>query len=147
MEHLVVLQLEKQVMVCFEGLPKSSHSSAPVSVSHGLSGSSALGTSVVWSPGDPGTVLCKPNDIKGIEPELLAGFHGTISAFQKWGVLCSLRESRMLVWGPVKRDWNVPPAVQWQPRAGCVWWSCSSCVAVSTDLLGLPRTFNGVLFL
>lgn len=30
MEHLLVLQLEKQVMVCFEGLPDSSHSSAMV---------------------------------------------------------------------------------------------------------------------
>lgn len=33
----------------------------------------------VWSPGNPGTVLCKPSDIKGIKLELLAKFHGTIS--------------------------------------------------------------------
>lgn len=33
-------------------------------------------------------------------------------------------------------------------RAGCVWWSCSSWVAVvSTDILGLPRTLSDKLFL
>lgn len=59
MEHLV-LQLEKQVMICFEGLPKSNHSCVLLSV-YGLSGSSAaaLGTPVQWSPGNAGTVLYK----------------------------------------------------------------------------------------
>lgn len=53
LEHLAMLQLEKQVRVFFGGLPGSSHSSGPELLSYGLSGSSAAAL------GNAGTVLYK----------------------------------------------------------------------------------------
>lgn len=68
-----------------------------------------------WSPGHAGTVLCKPDGIKGTELELLAERHGTISAFQKWGAFSSLGGEQGQYQDPVpaKRDRNAPIAVQW----------------------------------
>lgn len=69
MEHLVML-LEKQVIVFFEGLPNSGHSSGLLSVCEPWSVREfckCIGNFwTVWSLGNPGTVLCKPSDIRGI---------------------------------------------------------------------------------
>lgn len=117
----------------------------PELLSHGLSGSSAAAL------GNAGTALYKHKGywawVAGRIPwhHLCVSEMGCIQQFRgEAGYWCGLQ----LETGMLQLQRSVRHFSGSRLRTGCVWWSCISWVGVvSTDSLGLPRTFNGVLFL
>lgn len=67
----------------------------------------------MWSPGNPGTVLYKPSDIKGIELELVAEIMAPSLHFRN-GVYSAVQEEQGIlgVGGVQLRDRNASNAVQ-----------------------------------
>lgn len=68
----------------------------------------------MWSPGNPGNVLYKPSDIKGIELELVAEFMAPSLHFRN-GVYSAVQEEQGIlgVGGVHLRDRNASNAVRW----------------------------------